>query len=127
MPNMYFHKKWTIKSVTSKKHPFPKSKGEQLSRLIVEGQEITSNEGLTEAMRDSYIDKVQKNFQESNPDWGSIIERVKDYVASGENEKIDVDEMGNPIPWDIPIPKEADIERVINKLKPKDSVGVTEV
>ena len=123
----YFHKRWTIKNVTSKKHPFPKAKGEQLSRLIVEGKEITSNEGLTEAMRDAYIDKVQKNFQESNPDWDSIIERVKEYVASGENEKIEVDDTGSPIPWDIPIPREEDIERVINKLKPKESVGVTEV
>ena len=123
----YFHKKWTIKNVTSKKHPFPKSKGEQLSRLVIEGKEITSDEGLTCAMRDAYIEKVQKNFQESNPDWGGIVERVKDYVAGGENEKIEVDEMGSPIPWDIPIPKEHDIERVIDKIKPKDSVGVTEV
>ena len=123
----FYHRRWVIKNVTSKKHPFPKSSGEKLSRLVVNGEELTSDKDLSEAMRDSYINKVEKNFEESNPNWGVIIDRVKEYVAGGENENIDIDEQGSPIPWDIPIPNEKDIEQVIDGLKAKDSVGITDV
>ena len=123
----YYHKKWVIKNVTSKKHPFPKSKGESLSRLVVNGEEITSDEGLTEAMRDSYINKVEKNFEESNPNWDCIIQRVKQYVANGENPNIETTENGSAKIWDIPIPNEKEIEQVIDGLKQKDSVGITDV
>ena len=122
-----YHREWVRKTITKKKHPFPKSKGETLSRLVVEEEEITDTEGLATAMRDAYIDKVEKNFEESDPHWEGIIEAVKNYVASGENENIETDEEGIASKWDIPIPNERDIEKVIDSLKPKTSVGATDV
>ena len=122
-----YHRLWVRKTVTKKKHPFPRSKGEALSRLIVNDEEITDNEGLATAMRDAYIDKVEKNFEESDPHWERIIETVKTYVSSGENDNIEIDDNGRAIEWDIPIPKERDIENIIDSLKPKSSVGITDV